>query len=70
MSDLNRMSPSITLAILSSQHLAWRGLQKVLESRETVRIVVQRTVEISAVPLAEKQPDVSSTWRANKTSSA
>lgn len=59
MSDLNRMSPSITLAILSSQHLAWRGLQKILESRETVRIVVQLHLwKTSAVPLAEKQPDV------------
>lgn len=58
MSDVTRI-PSLTLAIISGQHLAWLGLQKVLESRETVRIIVQlHQWTTSAVPLSEKRPDV------------
>ena len=59
MSNVSPMVPSLTLAIISSQHLVWLGLQKIVQCVEHVRIVVQLHLRTSsAVLLAEKQPDV------------
>jgi DNA-binding NarL/FixJ family response regulator len=59
MSDASTVVPSRTLAIISNQHLMWLGLQKIFESRETVRIVVRLNLKMtSAVLLAKRQPDV------------
>lgn len=59
MSDISTMVRSLTIAIISSQHLVGLGLQKIFENRETVRIVVQLHLRMtSAVLLAERRPDV------------
>lgn len=59
MSNVSTMVPSLTLAIVSSQHLVWLGLQKIVQCVEHVRIVVQLHLRMSsAVLLAAKQPDV------------
>jgi DNA-binding NarL/FixJ family response regulator len=59
MSNVSTIVPSRTLAIISSQHLVGLGLQKIFESNETGRIVVQLHLRItSAVLLAERRPDV------------
>jgi DNA-binding NarL/FixJ family response regulator len=59
MSDASTVVPSRTLAIISNQHLVWLGLQKIFESRETVRIVVRLHSKMtSAVLLAERRPEV------------
>lgn len=51
--------PTITIAILSSQCLVWLGLQKILETSTTVRMVMHRypgsTVDLLR---AESRPDV------------
>ncbi len=51
--------PTLTIAILSSQCLVWLGLQKILESRATVPIVVHPSPWCSSTRLpAEPPPDV------------
>lgn len=59
MSDVSTIVPSRTLAIISSQHLVGLGLEKIFESKKTVRIVVQPHLRMtSAARLAERPPDV------------
>jgi DNA-binding NarL/FixJ family response regulator len=59
MSNVSTTVPSLTLAIIGSQHLVWLGLQKIFQCVGHVRIVVQLHLRMSsAVLLAEKQPDV------------
>jgi DNA-binding NarL/FixJ family response regulator len=59
MSDDSTIVRSLTLAIISSQHLVGLGLQKIFESRETVRIVVQLHLRLtSTMLLSERRPDV------------
>lgn len=53
------MFPTLTLAIVSSQHLLGLGLQKLFESRETAQIIVKSHLSVTAdALLAESQPDV------------
>ena len=59
MTDASIASPTLTIAILSSQCLVWLGLQKILESSTTVRMVVRlypgRTSDLLR---AERRPDL------------
>ena len=59
MTDANIASPTLTIAILSSQCLVWLGLQKILESSATVPMIVHpypgRTSDLLR---AERRPDV------------
>ena len=59
MTDTSAASPTLTIAILSSQCLVWLGLQKILESSATVPIIVHpypgRTSDLLR---AERRPDV------------
>ncbi|MBX3331396.1 MAG: response regulator transcription factor [Nitrospira sp.] len=59
MSDVGTIVPSRTIAIVSSQHLVGLGLEKIFESKKTVRIVVQLHLRMTAAALlAERPPDV------------
>ena len=59
MSNVSILVPSRTLAIISSQQLVQFGLQKMLESWDAVRIVVQLYLRMTpAVLLVERRPDV------------
>ena len=59
MSGVNTKVRTLTLAIISGQHLLGLGLQKIFQSWETVRIVVQlHPAMVSDVVLAEGCPDV------------
>jgi len=59
MTDTSAASPTLTIAILSSQCLVWLGLQKILESSATVPMIVHpypgRTSDLLR---AERRPDV------------
>ena len=59
MTDASIASPTLTIAILSSQCLVWLGLQKILESSAIVPMVVHpypgRTSDLLR---AERRPDV------------
>ena len=59
MTDASIASPTLTIAILSSQCLVWLGLQKILESSATVPMIVHpypgRTSDLLR---AERRPDV------------
>ena len=59
MTDTSAASPTLTIAILSSQCLVWLGLQKILESSATVPMIVHpypgRTSDLLR---AERHPDV------------
>lgn len=59
MTNISVAIPTLTIAILSSQCLVWLGLQKILESRTTVPMVVHpypgRTSDLLR---AERRPDV------------
>ena len=59
MSGVNTKIRTLTLAIISGQYLVGLGLQKIFESWETVRIVVQLHLRMtSIVLLAERCPDL------------
>ncbi|HMS82099.1 MAG TPA: response regulator transcription factor [Nitrospira sp.] len=55
----NTALPILTIAIISGQHIASLGLQKLLESRETHCIVVQKHQRlVQDLLLSEKPPDI------------
>ena len=59
MTDTSAASPTLTIAILSSQCLVWLGLQKILESSATVPMVVHPySGWTSDLLRAERRPDV------------
>ncbi len=59
MTDTSAASPTLTIAILSSQCLVWLGLQKILESSATVPMVVRPYPgSISDLLRAECRPDL------------
>ena len=59
MKNAGTMVPSLTVAVIGSQYLGWLGLQKICESVEDIRIVVQLHPRVTAdVLLAKRQPDV------------
>ncbi|MBX3331244.1 MAG: response regulator transcription factor [Nitrospira sp.] len=59
MTDTSGASPTLTIAILSSQCLVWLGLQKILESSATVPMIVRPNPgRTSDLLRAERRPDL------------
>lgn len=56
---INTVIPTLTIAIISSHHLTWLGLQKIFEGKATRRFIVQQYHRITPdMRLPDAHPDI------------